>query len=460
MSLTLPCVSLVACHCKPRHRSDPRQQPRPQRAMQCSGCTCRAWPATSDAACAVRTAQALTPTGTRRLDGKHVVFGQVLDGMEVVRAIESVGSRTGETAFPVLVSACGELPQASASAPPSRTLPCVAGCWLLRWLLRATMLLHVAMECTFTKSRGQGTRTAAPASCAMQFVPTNAACARTTVNVPERPACPHRLHKHDPSCTTCRQRNKRSCAACRRGSALHTATAAAAAHVVGPAPAQQPRAPWCRSMQAALARAAVIAARILSIGWAMCVASCRTTCLWAPAGPSVSLQQWHARRASKQSKLRRDLQGVVPARLRVAKHGATGGALCWQVLSRHRETGVNVRKASHSLELGHIAICACLSHFAMTQMMGSLTASPSCIAPVQSVNQSNTCPARLPDNCMSTCGLVGILPLMAAITLLCNQHALTQSFERDAVSDVASECLTSFACSWSTNDAPTLDTFS
>ena len=51
-----------------------------------------------------------------RLDGKHVVFGQVIDGIEVVKAIESVGSRTGETAYPVVISACGELPQASTGA--------------------------------------------------------------------------------------------------------------------------------------------------------------------------------------------------------------------------------------------------------------------------------------------------------------------------------------------------------
>ena len=41
------------------------------------------------------------------LNGKHTVFGQVIDGMSVVRAIESVGSRGGETAADVVVGDCG-----------------------------------------------------------------------------------------------------------------------------------------------------------------------------------------------------------------------------------------------------------------------------------------------------------------------------------------------------------------
>lgn len=42
---------------------------------------------------------------------KHVVFGQVVAGYEVVKAIEAVGSRSGQTAFDVMVADSGELPK-------------------------------------------------------------------------------------------------------------------------------------------------------------------------------------------------------------------------------------------------------------------------------------------------------------------------------------------------------------
>ena len=44
---------------------------------------------------------------TAWLDGKHVVFGQVVDGLNVVKAIEAVGSQSGKTAKPVLIADCG-----------------------------------------------------------------------------------------------------------------------------------------------------------------------------------------------------------------------------------------------------------------------------------------------------------------------------------------------------------------
>jgi cyclophilin family peptidyl-prolyl cis-trans isomerase len=43
------------------------------------------------------------------LDGKHVVFGAVVDGMDVVRAIEKVGSESGKTRKKVVIADCGQI---------------------------------------------------------------------------------------------------------------------------------------------------------------------------------------------------------------------------------------------------------------------------------------------------------------------------------------------------------------
>merc|ERR1712164_152627 len=43
------------------------------------------------------------------LDGKHCVFGSVTKGMEVVKAVEAVGSQSGQTSKPVVIADCGQL---------------------------------------------------------------------------------------------------------------------------------------------------------------------------------------------------------------------------------------------------------------------------------------------------------------------------------------------------------------
>lgn len=43
------------------------------------------------------------------LDGKHVVFGQVVKGIEVVKQIEGVGSGSGQTSKKVVIADCGQI---------------------------------------------------------------------------------------------------------------------------------------------------------------------------------------------------------------------------------------------------------------------------------------------------------------------------------------------------------------
>ncbi|XP_041065576.1 peptidyl-prolyl cis-trans isomerase-like isoform X1 [Carcharodon carcharias] len=43
------------------------------------------------------------------LNGKHVVFGKVVEGMNVVKSMEATGSRTGQTNVTVSIADCGEL---------------------------------------------------------------------------------------------------------------------------------------------------------------------------------------------------------------------------------------------------------------------------------------------------------------------------------------------------------------
>merc|ERR1719263_1552635 len=46
---------------------------------------------------------------TAWLDGKHVVFGKVVEGMDIVKKVEGVGSQSGETSKKVLVKDSGEI---------------------------------------------------------------------------------------------------------------------------------------------------------------------------------------------------------------------------------------------------------------------------------------------------------------------------------------------------------------
>jgi peptidyl-prolyl isomerase F (cyclophilin D) len=53
----------------------------------------------------------ITTAITSWLDDKHVVFGKVTEGMDIVRKIEALGSREGEPSKQGTISDCGELPQ-------------------------------------------------------------------------------------------------------------------------------------------------------------------------------------------------------------------------------------------------------------------------------------------------------------------------------------------------------------
>uniref|UniRef100_A0A1I7TG78 Peptidyl-prolyl cis-trans isomerase n=1 Tax=Caenorhabditis tropicalis TaxID=1561998 RepID=A0A1I7TG78_9PELO len=46
---------------------------------------------------------------TEWLDGKHVVFGKVTEGMEIVRAVETNGSQSGKPIMDCVIVDCGQL---------------------------------------------------------------------------------------------------------------------------------------------------------------------------------------------------------------------------------------------------------------------------------------------------------------------------------------------------------------
>ncbi len=52
----------------------------------------------------------ITVATTSWLDGKHVVFGKVLEGVELVKAVEAKGSNGGATSAEIVITDSGELP--------------------------------------------------------------------------------------------------------------------------------------------------------------------------------------------------------------------------------------------------------------------------------------------------------------------------------------------------------------
>ncbi|CAM2721163.1 unnamed protein product [Rotaria socialis] len=51
----------------------------------------------------------VTTVATPWLDNKHVVFGEVTGGMDIVRKIEALGSQSGKTQKRNTIGSCGEL---------------------------------------------------------------------------------------------------------------------------------------------------------------------------------------------------------------------------------------------------------------------------------------------------------------------------------------------------------------
>jgi len=50
----------------------------------------------------------ITTVVTPWLDGKHVVFGKVSEGMDIVKAIEAEGSSSGKTRSRITIAKSGE----------------------------------------------------------------------------------------------------------------------------------------------------------------------------------------------------------------------------------------------------------------------------------------------------------------------------------------------------------------
>merc|ERR1719499_35343 len=53
----------------------------------------------------------ITTKATPWLDGRHVVFGKVIEGTDVVDRIEGKGSRSGKPSAKITIAECGEMPE-------------------------------------------------------------------------------------------------------------------------------------------------------------------------------------------------------------------------------------------------------------------------------------------------------------------------------------------------------------
>eukprot|EP00475_Leptophrys_vorax_P005309 TRINITY_DN13224_c0_g1_i1.p1 TRINITY_DN13224_c0_g1~~TRINITY_DN13224_c0_g1_i1.p1 ORF type:complete len:304 (-),score=74.67 TRINITY_DN13224_c0_g1_i1:73-984(-) len=63
----------------------------------------------------------ITTVVTSWLDGKHVVFGKVTDGMDVVKKVEAVGTRSGTPTKSVVIVDSGELPIGAVQPTPNKS---------------------------------------------------------------------------------------------------------------------------------------------------------------------------------------------------------------------------------------------------------------------------------------------------------------------------------------------------
>ncbi|KAL2722520.1 peptidyl-prolyl cis-trans isomerase-like [Vespula squamosa] len=51
----------------------------------------------------------ITSGKTSWLDGRHVVFGKVIEGMDIVKKMEAMGSQSGQTTKKLVIQECGQL---------------------------------------------------------------------------------------------------------------------------------------------------------------------------------------------------------------------------------------------------------------------------------------------------------------------------------------------------------------